>query len=124
MTITGTGFTGATTVDFGTVSATSFVIVSSTSITAMSPEESVGTVNVTVVTAGGTSTISIADQFTFRPSPGATTDAATSVDSSGAAVNGSVKPTARPRRITSSTARLLPMARPPARQAPGQVRAR
>ena len=94
MTITGTGFTGATTVDFGTTSATSFAVVSSTSITAMSPEESAGTVDVTVTTSGGTSAVSIADQFTFTSTllPSATTDAATSVGSSSATLNGSVNP--------------------------------
>ncbi len=94
VTITGTGFTGATTVDFGTTSATSFAVVSSTSITAMSPEESAGTVDVTVTTSGGTSAVSIADQFTFTSTllPSATTDAATSVGSSSATLNGSVNP--------------------------------
>ena len=37
MTITGTGFTGATAVDFGTVAATNVTVVNATTITAVSP---------------------------------------------------------------------------------------
>ncbi|MCX4452335.1 IPT/TIG domain-containing protein [Streptomyces sp. NBC_01728] len=55
VTITGTGFTGATTVAFGTVSA-SFVVNSSTQITATAPAQPAGSVAVTVTTPGsGTS---------------------------------------------------------------------
>ena len=54
VTITGTGFTGATAVDFGTTPATDFTVVSDTSITADSPAGT-GTVDVTVTTPGGTS---------------------------------------------------------------------
>jgi hypothetical protein len=92
VTITGTGLAGVTMVDFGTTGATSFAVVSSTSITATSPEEPVGTVDVTVTTSGGTSAISTADQFTYISTslPSATTGAATSVGSSNATLNGSV----------------------------------
>ena len=48
MTITGTGFTGATAVTFGSTSASSYMVNSATSVTATSPAGSVGTVNVTV----------------------------------------------------------------------------
>ncbi|MEU8569589.1 IPT/TIG domain-containing protein [Streptomyces pathocidini] len=54
VTITGTGFTGATAVNFGPNPATSFTIVSPTQITATAPAGT-GTVNVTVTTPGGTS---------------------------------------------------------------------
>ena len=64
VTITGTGFTGATAVDFGTTAATSLTVVSDTTITADSPAGA-GTVNVTVTTPGGTSATSPADQFTY-----------------------------------------------------------
>ena len=64
VTITGTGFTGATEVDFGGV-ATAFVVNSDTSITAISPAASAGTVDVTVATLAGTSAASVADQFTY-----------------------------------------------------------
>jgi hypothetical protein len=65
--ITGTGFTGATAVNFGNIAATSCIVNSSTSVTATSPAESAGTVDVTVTTPAGTSPTSSADQFTYNP---------------------------------------------------------
>lgn len=64
VTITGTGFTGATDVNFGATDAASFTVDSDTSITATTSAGS-GAVNVTVTTAGGTSATSSADVFTF-----------------------------------------------------------
>ncbi|MGL5825559.1 MAG: IPT/TIG domain-containing protein [Nocardioides sp.] len=55
VTITGTGFLGATTVRFGATNATSFNVVSDTSITAVMPAGSAGAAAVTVITPGGTS---------------------------------------------------------------------
>ena len=69
VTLTGTGFTGATGVSFGARAATRFTVNSSTSITAVSPAEPGGTVDVTVTAAGGTSATSGADQFTFVAVP-------------------------------------------------------
>ena len=66
VTITGTGFTGATTVNFGTAAATNVVInAAGTQITATSPAGA-GTVDVTV-TGGplGPSATSLADKFTY-----------------------------------------------------------
>ncbi len=54
ITITGTGYTGATSVNFGAIPATSFTVVSDTEITASAPAGT-GTVLVTVTTIGGTS---------------------------------------------------------------------
>ena len=65
VTITGTGFTGATAVNFGTAAATNVTVVGATTITADSPAGT-GTVNVTVTTPIGTSVTSPADQFTVR----------------------------------------------------------
>lgn len=65
VTIIGSGFSGATAVDFGSSPAASFAINSTQSITAVSPEEPVGTVNVSVTTPDGTSPIDPADQYTF-----------------------------------------------------------
>lgn len=66
VTITGTNLTGTTAVNFGGVASTGVVVNSDTSITAISPATTTaGTVHITVVTPGGTSTISAADQFTY-----------------------------------------------------------
>ena len=66
MTITGAnlGSLGTATVNFGGTAGT-IVSDTGTQITATSPAESAGTVNVTVVTAGETSMTSSADQFTY-----------------------------------------------------------
>jgi cysteine-rich repeat protein len=69
LTITGTGFTGTTGVNFGGTAAASFTMNGDTSITAVSPKASGGTVDVTVTTAGGTSSASSNDQFTFVTAP-------------------------------------------------------
>ncbi len=74
VTITGSGFSGATAVDFGTTAASSFTVNSAgTQITATSPAEAAGTVDVTVTTGSGTSATSAADQFTYLPMNTATT---------------------------------------------------
>jgi hypothetical protein len=67
VTISGSGFTGATSANFGGVAATNLVVVSPTSITATSPPgpQSGGTVDVTVTTPAGTSTTSVADRFSY-----------------------------------------------------------
>jgi sugar lactone lactonase YvrE len=65
VTISGTNFTGATAVKFGTFAATSFTVNSANSITAISTAEAAGTVDVTVTTAGGTSATGNADHFTY-----------------------------------------------------------
>ena len=66
VTITGTGFISGATVAFGANAATSVVVVSSTSITAQSPAGAVGTVDVTVTNANGTSAVNGGDQFTYN----------------------------------------------------------
>jgi hypothetical protein len=72
VTITGTGFTGATGVAFGTVAAAAFTVDSDTRITATSPAGS-GTVDVTVTTPAGTSATGTDDQFTYAvPLPAVT----------------------------------------------------
>jgi hypothetical protein len=65
VTITGTGFTGATKVLFGAVAAASFTVVSDTKITAVSPAEASALHNIFVTTPWGTSATVTADQFTF-----------------------------------------------------------
>lgn len=66
MTITGKNFSGATGVKFGSTNATSFTS-NYYSITAVSPAETEGKVDVTVTTPYGTSAIRVADRFTFTP---------------------------------------------------------
>jgi hypothetical protein len=65
VTITGTGFTNAQAVSFGGVVITTFTVNGDGSITAVSPPGT-GTVNVTVATPSGTSSISSADVFTYK----------------------------------------------------------
>jgi plastocyanin len=66
--ITGTSFTGATSVKFGSAGASSFKVVSATSVTAVSPSgQAAGTVDITVTTPEGTSAISSADHYAFGP---------------------------------------------------------
>ena len=67
VTITGSNFTGATAVDFGTGHAgTDATVVSPSEITVNAPAESAATVDVTVTTPNGTSATSSADQFTYQ----------------------------------------------------------
>jgi hypothetical protein len=67
--ITGTGFTAATGISFGSVPAVTFTITSDTSITAVAPAAPPGPVDVTVTSAGGTDAIGAFDQFTFVAAP-------------------------------------------------------
>ncbi len=65
VTITGSGFIGINTVMFGSTPATNFTVESGTTIKAISPPESLGTVNITVTGYGGTSQITNSDEFTY-----------------------------------------------------------
>ncbi len=64
VTLTGSNFTGATGVSFGSVWA-AFTINSDSSITAVAPPQAAGTVDITVTTYAGTSATSSADQFSY-----------------------------------------------------------
>src|SRR5262249_15741071 len=68
-TVSGTNFTGTTGVSFGTLPAPSFVVTSATSLTAVSPAQASGTVDVTVATPNGISAAVAAHQFTYNPTP-------------------------------------------------------
>ena len=66
VTVTGSGFTGATAVSFGSTAASSFTVNSDTSITATAPAAtSVGPVDVTVTTPAGTSAASAGDRYSY-----------------------------------------------------------
>jgi phospholipase C len=72
VTVTGSGFTDATAVDFGVTAAAGFSVDSDTQITATSPAVAAGTVDVTVTGPDGTSATSAADQFTYAAAPSVT----------------------------------------------------
>jgi hypothetical protein len=65
VTVTGTGFTGTTTVFFGTIAASSFTVVSDTEITAVSPAQAASARYVFVTTPGGKSAAGTAPKFTY-----------------------------------------------------------
>ncbi len=70
--ITGTGFTKASTVSFGSTASSAVTVTSPTQLTARAPAGKKGkgeTVDVTVATAGGTSATSEADRFVYQPPP-------------------------------------------------------
>jgi hypothetical protein len=64
VTVSGTNLTGASEVDFGALPASAFTVNNATTITTTAPAGS-GNVDVTVVTAGGTSAINANDQFAY-----------------------------------------------------------
>jgi hypothetical protein len=63
--LTGTNFTGATGVSFGGMAA-SFTVNSATQITATTPADTAGTVDVRVTNASGTSVPGVGDQFLYQ----------------------------------------------------------
>ncbi|MBU6280147.1 MAG: IPT/TIG domain-containing protein, partial [Actinomycetales bacterium] len=67
VTISGTGFTGATAVRFGSTNAASFTVVNATTITAVTPVKAAGAADVVVITPGGTGTLT--NGFTFANVP-------------------------------------------------------
>jgi IPT/TIG domain len=66
VTITGTGFTAGAVVRFGAMPASEVTVGSATSITAVSPPGSIGSVDVTVTTAAGTSPTGKKDLFKYK----------------------------------------------------------
>ena len=67
VTITGTGFTGATGVTIGGVAATSVVVVNDTTITAVTPAGTAGSASVVVTTAGGSNAANTLYTFVVPP---------------------------------------------------------
>ncbi|MCI9866919.1 putative Ig domain-containing protein [Rhizobium skierniewicense] len=81
VTITGADLSNVTSVKFGTTAASSFTVISATSITATTPAHTVGAVD--VVVSDGTNTSTLSNAFTYEPalsfSPAAGTLTATNV---------------------------------------------
>ena len=71
VTITGNTFVGVTAVYFGSAPATSFTVVSPTEIIAIAPAGALGTVDIRIVAAGGSSPITDADRYQYAPKPSA-----------------------------------------------------
>ena len=69
VTIVGTHMAPGATVKFGAAAASSVSFVSATHLTAVAPAHAAGTVDVTVVTPAGTSTVSSADHYTYLVAP-------------------------------------------------------
>jgi hypothetical protein len=89
VTITGSGFTGATQVFFGTnPGQLQFTVVSDTEITLTSPMGNPGPVDIQVVTPEGTSSMSPADQFTYEGTVDLTPQVYTLTPSSGPTTGG------------------------------------
>ena len=68
VTITGTNLSAVSAVRFGASAASSFVVNSATSITAVAPAAAVGIVDVSVTSPSGTSVIVTGDRFKYLPS--------------------------------------------------------
>lgn len=100
VTITGTTFTGATQVSFGSVAATSFTVVSDTTITAVTPAQSAGARNVIVTTPAGASKAVTADRFTYV----VTSPSVTSVSPKSGPVAGGTQVTIGGTRLGGATA--------------------
>jgi hypothetical protein len=119
VTITGSRFLGATAVYFGDARAPSFTVSGDGTITAIAPAEALGTVDVTIVNASGTSATSSADLFTFDASdppggstgtdPGTATDLPTVIDldSGSGAIAGGQSVTIYGYNLTGATAVLF-----------------
>jgi len=88
VTVTGSGFAGATAVTFGATAATSFTPGTGTQLTATSPAGA-GSVDVTVTTPAGTSGTSPADRFTYLQVTGVSPPSGLAAGGYTVAVNGS-----------------------------------
>ena len=82
VTISGTNFASGATVTFGGTAATNVVVVSSTTITATTPAQAAGAVNVVVTNSNGQSG-TLTNGYTYTPSPAPTSISPTSGPTSG-----------------------------------------
>ena len=72
VTLTGTGLTRATAVQFGPTTTSNVVRVSATTLRVTSPARAVGTVDVRVTTPGGTSAVTTRARYTYQAPPAVT----------------------------------------------------
>ncbi|WP_330473090.1 IPT/TIG domain-containing protein [Terrabacter sp. C0L_2] len=77
VTLTGTGLTRATSVQFGSTTSTRVVVVSATTLRVTSPARPVGTVDVRVTTPGGSSATTTRARYTYQAPPAVTALSAT-----------------------------------------------
>ena len=91
VTITGTNFTSNTEVKFGSTSATGVEVTSPTALTVVSAAGT-GTVNVTVITPGGTSALSAADEFSYPGPPTIEMEAPTAIGQTSAILRANLNP--------------------------------
>jgi hypothetical protein len=69
VTINGTGFTGVTSVKFGSTVATSYTVVNATKITAVAPSHAAGAAQVHVTTSSGMSPSAAGNKYTYEAAP-------------------------------------------------------
>ena len=129
VTITGTGFTGVSAVDFGSTAANVHSRLSQRDHDYLA-RDSAGTVDVTVTTPGGTSGRSAADQFTYYPAPTVTSinppagplagDTSVMITGGQASTARAQSTSARPRRHRSRSSRTPRSPRPPRPEALGR----
>ena len=100
--MSGSNLSGATAVAFGGTAAASFTVLSSTSISAISPMHAPGVVDVTVATPDGTSNRTASDQFTFTSGTPAPT--VTSVSPNSGPISGGTGVTVTGTNFVSGTA--------------------
>ena len=102
VTVTGSGFTGATVVKFGQVPAPDMAFVDDTQVTVTSPQgAAAGTVDVTVTTLAGTSPTAPADHFTYEAAAAVPT--VTGVDPNTGSVAGGANVTVTGSGFTGAT---------------------
>jgi len=83
VTITGSGFTGATAVLFGGISAKNLVVHNDSTLTVSAPADTAGLHNIQVTTPEGTSPKAAADGFTYEAAPSVTSVSPNSGPTSG-----------------------------------------
>jgi hypothetical protein len=100
VTLLGTGLTGTTAVSFGGTPAASYVVVSDTRLTAVTPAHTAGSTNVVVTTAGG---VSQPRPFTYLP-PGPSVPRLTGLQPTSGSTDGGTTVVITGAELTGATA--------------------